>query len=377
MNAQLNYFHNLLHELVEINSWTLNIVGVNQVQDRLAQEFEKLNLTVKRVKFSDRGDTLIATTPSYDTNNHNFILLSGHADTVHLPDSPFTKLTIDQDFWHGPGISDMKGGLVMILWALKNLYELEVLSKIPLKILINSAEENSTALTRSTVVETARDARLALVVEPIRPEHYIVLERSGLLMYEIEVTGKEAHVGNHFLNGASAINQLARNIIAIENLTDVSRRVFANVGVIRGGSSDGVIAGSANLSFEIRLPKESLLEEFREKANKAIFTPILGVIPNTQTKILVQEYFPPLETLPSTLHYLTEYQKAGERHGVNFKVLPQVGGLSDANQIAALKVPTIDAIGPLGFGEHTPNERLFMPSLEEQSIILSDFLMNL
>lgn len=348
----------LLKELVNQNSWSANPEGVNQVQAILEREFASLGMMTYRSPVGERGDILVAVTGACEARNDH-ILLVGHADTVHPPTSPFSHFKDEGERLVGPGVFDMKGGLVMGLLALRCLHEMGILESLPIRFVINSAEELGAPDAWQFMRRCGERSRAVLVLEFGRKGDAIITERNGLASFEVVVQGKEAHVGNNFAKGASAIQQLARTIIRLAQLTDLDRGMMCNVGTIRGGTSNGVVAGSAAATFEIRAPSLADFEHIRASLNELCVPEVEGTTVSWEEK----SFSPPLERVEGTLPLFDEYRFFSTRAGLEYDLHPRVGGLSDANRISVSKVPTLDGLGPFGGGEHTDQEFMYRSSL--------------
>jgi len=354
----------LLAELVSQNSFTLNLPGVNRVQARLAEELRSLGLVVREIPCSDRGSVLVAET---HPGMAHPLLLVAHADTVH-PESPeYASLWSEGNRLLGPGVYDLKGSLVQILLTLTALREQGRLGEVPLKILINSAEENGSPATVAAIRDEARGARAALVLESGRVGGAIVLERSGCAEVRLTVEGVPAHAGNQFFEGRSAITGLARALVDAAKLSDQARGVTVNPGRIEGGGPLNVVADRAVCDFDIRAASLSDLEG----AIRALGHLDAG---GCATRLEVFDQCPPLAATTESRRLAEEYRGAAAAVGSSLEILPRVGGLSDANIISGVGVPVIDALGPVGGKAHTREEFVEAGSIPRRALELFAFI---
>lgn len=361
----------LLKEIVDINSFSGNIAGNNKVQDVLQREFEALGLAVERVPCSGCGDILVARTAAsgdYD------ILLLGHSDTVFPPTSPFQTMTREGDRVRGPGVCDMKGGLVTILLALKALKAVGRLDNQPLRVLINTDEEVGSVNSRTVFSQHARSVRAALVFETGKAENLVVTSRVGSRSFHLAVRGKSAHAGSDFSLGANAVSRIAFIVNELRGLTDLDQELTCNVGLIRGGEAVNVVPDFAEARFELRASEYDVLESATKEAEKIISR---DVVPGTTAELSVVYTSRPFERTPETETLFRRYQQAGIRAGLEYGTnsTPIRGG-SDANFFAGEGIPTIDALGPFGQEHHSQSEFMLVSSLAPKALNFLYWLLN-
>lgn len=354
----------LLEVLVNQNSETTNVAGVNKVQGLLEDAFWELGLHTERVRCKDRGDILIAKS----TNDpKDPLLLVGHADTVHGQTSGFLTFSDKGETLHGPGVLDMKAGLIQILLALDVLKNKGLISKRSLRILINSAEENSTQETKDKVIELSRGARAALVCEIGRNGNGLVVSRKGVVEFFVESQGKGSHSGNNFSQGINAILPLMELGARASKLTDVERGITVNVAYVQGGGHLCIVPDKAVIGIEVRAGESSELDR------------VMGIVSeeikqNENLTLRIENRIEPLNCTPASKALFEAYRAAGREVGVDFAELPRVGGLSDANLIGTLGIPVLDALGPVGEGAHTNKEYVVEASIIERAKALAMFL---
>lgn len=363
--TKLSQSLSLLEQLVNQNSYTHNIEGVNKVQTLLESAFKDLGLITTRYSFNERGDILVAES---NPENAETILLIGHADTVHPPSPNNKKFSQDKDSATGDGIFDMKSGVLQILLVLQLLKDSNALSKRNYKVIINSAEEDTIPETCAFIQSVGKNAKTALVFEFGRANNGIVVERKGMIELWISSNGKQSHAGNAFYEGDNAIVTLSSIIPSLTAITDKEKDITLNIGCIEGGNQLGVVPSSARLGLEIRGTIKSHIDDSLKKINAIIQA-------NPKLSLTIISSTPPLNKAPGTQELLNSFILHGNNLGITFTEMPRVGGLSDANHIGESGVPTIDGLGPTGGGAHTCDEFISLSSLSQRAGVIASFLL--
>jgi len=362
----------LLSELVSINSFTSNIAGVNQVQSVLQQEFEEIGMVSERFPFPTAGDLLKVDSAEVGDSP---ILLIGHSDTVHKDDPRFCALDIEGDIARGPGVLDMKGGLCVMLYALKALSFLGKLQTLPIRVLVIPDEEKGSVASRPKELELAKGAQAALVFEFGRDGGNVVTRRGGLGMWKVDVFGKAGHAGNDHEVSANAIVGLSKFVCEASDLTDYQARATVNFGLTNGGTAVNVVPDSASASFEVRSSSKQAYEKVKSNLESiASRLSVDGIKVELAEKLKVQA----MEETDASAELFEQYKKAGKLAGLNFERVKNVsGGVSDANNVASLGIPTIDGLGPLGAGAHSKDEYLELSTLKPKILNLVYWLLSL
>lgn len=249
---------------------------------------------------------------------------------MHPEDSvPHTLVERDGKLY-GPGAFDMKAGLITIELALKALKAADLLQRIPLKVVINSAEEAGTVEPKAFMAKCAAGARAALVFEFGRDGGGIVVSRKGMFKGEIPMSDTSAHAGNAAQQGVNAIEELCALIVPLSQaMRSTEDDTSFNLGTIAGGTAANVIAASAEVTFETRSASLSGIDralaclEWHRTTYRGAGTPSFNIRP----------HMPPLEETEASLKLAADYIVAGEKAGLDLKVLPRQGGLSDANWV--------------------------------------------
>lgn len=363
----------VLRRWVEQNSYTADVAAVNALADLLVADFSLPELTVERRPGNDFGDHLVWRTPAYSARPDARVLLLGHHDTVHAPGS-FDVWEVEGDRLRGPGVLDMKGGLLVIHAALTALSEVGALAELPLAVFSVGDEELGSPDSRAWVQDLARGAREALVFEAGRAEDAIITRRKGTGKFNVKAVGKAAHAGNFHQDGINAVRALARVVDQMEALTDYARGVTVNVGIFHGGSSANTVPDSAECLADFRFVRASDGED----TVRAVDRIAREVGQQTGARLLVEGGIrrPPLERSEASVALYRRYAACAEPAGLGTGECDLIGGGSDANTVSAVGVPTIDGMGPRGRHFHTQNEYIEISSLAMRVEALIRFLMS-
>ncbi len=362
----------MLEGLVNQESGTGYKEGVDLVGEKLSILFKSLGYQVEVIEQKEHGNHLIVRSKPSEKQK---VLLLGHMDTVFpkgtVKENPFT---IKENRAYGPGVNDMKAGLVSIYWALRTIKELGLDEEIPsITIIFNSDEEVGSPSSRSIIEKEAKSASYALVLEAARANGAVVTARKGVGRYTLYSKGKAAHAGVEPEKGCSAIVDLAEAILEIHNLNDFERGTTFNIGVIEGGIAPNVVPESASAKIDLRLVT---LEE-ATKAEKLLRKVAEKPYINGATRVLEGGINrPPME---KTERMEELYKKA---HDLALQLgfeLPEAmtGGGSDGNFTAALGVPTLDGLGPVGGDDHSTREYIDIKTLVPRTSLLAALILRL
>ena len=352
----------LLREMVDIDSGSYNKPGIDAVGAALERFLTAHGIPVERVRQSKHGDCLRASVPGDGLSQGNAggnIVLMGHRDTV-FPDGE-TKarpFTIKDGIAYGPGVADMKAGLVMnafILAAFKTCGG----SPAPLVGLFTGDEEIGSPEGRPVIEAEARHARVVFNSEPGRPTGNVVTGRKGGVFSAFRITGKAAHSGGNFTAGISAIEELARKIQAIHALTNLDRGITLNVGLISGGQSVNTVAPWAEGQIDLRYINTEDRDDIMAKIARIIET---SYVAGTKTELTIRGEFNPLIQTPNAKRLFDLYVTAAAESGLTVAG-EFAGGCADSGFTAAMGTPTICAVGPVGGNAHSPEEYLKIDTL--------------
>lgn len=375
----------LLERLVNINSGTGNIAGIRKVGEQLRPEFEALGFrtywkeTPTQMK---RAGTLIA---ERQGNRGRRLLLIGHLDTVFPKETDFKRFIVKGNKATGPGVIDIKGGDVVILYALKALAASNLLNNTTIRVVLTGDEEDSakpTSISRKPLIDIAKKSDIALDFEPSPTINTLSIARRGITHWTLETIGKEGHSSLIFKNesGSGAIFEIAR--ILNEMRTNLSQEKYLtfNPGVILGGTritydkisgeasvfgKDNIIANHAIAAGDLRY----LTKQQKESAQKIIAKIVTNNLNGTTAQINFQEAMPPMPPLPANHTLLEKYSQISQNLGygkVN-ELPPDLRGGGDISHIACYVSAGLIGLGAVGTGEHSKQETLDINSLVIQS----------
>ena len=362
----------VLERWVRQNSYTSAIENVNAAGRLLAEDFELPGLELEVRPGRGVGDHLIWRTPAWASAGAERVLLIGHHDTV-FPPGAFERWEIDGDVLRGPGVLDMKGGLVTVWAALGALSEVGALADRPLALVSVGDEEIGSPDSQPLLRELAEGAKAALVFEAGRAEDKIITRRKGTGGMVIKARGVAAHAGNHHAEGKNAIWAIARFVDGAQKLTDYERGVTVNVGTVEGGEARNTVPGSAACGIDIRFERSedgrALVESVRRAARE--IADEMGVELEVEGGVRRD----PLEQSEASAALCARYAACARDSGLGCEEAGLLGGGSDANTVSAIGVPAIDGLGPRGFGFHTHDEYIEISSLPLRAEALVRFLL--
>ncbi len=360
----------LIRELVTQNSHTGHKAGGDAVGAIIAREAAQLGLAVRRVPSERFADHLVLSTPR--ATGDGAIVFVGHHDTV-FPPGVFEGYTCEDGVARGPGVLDMKGGIVVMLEAVRAVKGVAGLDGLALKILIVGDEEVGSPEGRVVIQEEARGASCALVFEAGRAADRIITARKGTGSALAVATGKAAHAANDHKNGVNAIWALARFIDRAQALTDYARGVTVNVGVVRGGEAKNTVPDRAECQIDFRFERqEDATATFA--ALQRLAADAAATIPGAQIEVSGGPQRLPLERTAANVALCEEYGAHARAVGLGAEESPLIAGGSDASSTAAIGVPSIDGLGPRGSGFHTKQELIETASLEPKVLALARLL---
>ncbi|MCF5714674.1 M20 family metallopeptidase, partial [Pseudomonas tremae] len=352
LSEQYGAMEALLQSLVDTDSNSYDKAGVDAVGDLLAAQLQADGISVERIPVEGFGDVLLAELPG---GLGKPVLLLGHRDTVFPKGTTTTRgyskdETKDSALAYGPGVADMKGGLVLNCFALKALKQIGPLP-FPVQILYTGDEEIGSASARVHIEKYASQARAVLNPEPGRASGNVVSARKGGATLIIEVSGRAAHSGVNHADGASAIHALAHKVIKLHALTNYAAGITTNVGLISGGTSSNTVAPSATAKLDVRFVELRQWDEILAAVQAIVAEEELT---GTSARLLEATTFLPMEAKHST-DLLAIYQGLAQELG--FAVEGEfTGGCADSGFTASLGIPTLCGLGPVGGKVHTDRE---------------------
>lgn len=350
---------------VETESPTYHPAGVNVMMDLVEQEVQGLPVVVERLSGRDGlGDILVLR--AGPGNGEDAILLMSHLDTVHPVGTLEAELPlrIEGNRLYGPGVFDMKASAYIALRAFKQVV-FDGKLKRPLVFLFTPDEEIGSPTTRELIETLAQKASCALVTEPGREGGKVVTARKGVGRFEVTIEGRASHSGTRPQDGISAIREAARQILDIEAMTDFSRGVTTNVGMITGGSAVNVVPQYCQFTVDLRVVSSEDGDVFERK-----LLTLQPHDPNVRLSVIGGMNRPPFERSEGVAKLFEIVREIGAELGQTIGEMPRTGGGSDGNFTAALGIPTIDGLGVDGEGAHTLQEYIELSSVEPRRLLL-------
>ena len=357
----MNYLKDL-EKICKINSFTQNKAGVDRVGKQMIEWLEAIGFETQIHERASIGNHLLFLSPKVEGTK---ILLLGHNDTV-FPEGKFETFSQDSEWVYGAGVCDMKGGNIVALEALKNIYTQN--GKIEnIDFLLVSDEESGSDDSKFLTLKIAKNYDYCFVFEAAGENLEVVTGRKGVGTFTITIEGKASHAGTSYTKGVNANLEASYKLIELTKLTNLDIGTTVNVGKITGGIGANTISPSCELVVEIRYKTNSerdrLLKALEDITNKSY-------IEGTTSKLdgLIQRDV--MEPTPQQLELISKLEE------ITGESIPteQRGGVSDANHVASCGVTTLDGFGPFGDGDHTINERALKSSFEQRINMMSQIL---
>jgi glutamate carboxypeptidase len=362
VDKKKGWIHDTLYELVLQESPSEDPPAVNAAMGLAERWGRQLGARAKRHKQREFGDVLeLRFGPSRSTRKP--VLLLGHLDTVWpmgtLANMPWREA--EGRYW-GPGVLDMKAGVVMALAAISTLREMK--STRPVTLLLNSDEEVGSPISRPITERLALESAVVFVLEPAQGLGYKTA-RKGVGHYHVQVTGVSAHSGVDFERGHSAVLELAKLVQTISSFTNLQRKLTVNCGVVAGGTRSNVVASSAYAEVDVRIAKASDAP-YVEK----LFRGLKVSDPHCKLTITGGINRPPMERKAGTIALFKKAHALAAELGF---VLDEAatGGGSDGNFTAALGVPTLDGMGAVGDGAHAAHESVVIEHVVPRTALMA------
>ncbi len=356
----------LVNVLCNENSHTYNPEGTNRVAAMLLEAVGGIFPHHEVIDETEVGNHHILRTRS----GSKAIYLLGHLDTVFPPDHPFQTCTAEGDWLTGPGTGDMKGGLAVLVYALKALRECGIMDRLGITLILGADEEIGSVMSHTLYERERENAIACLTAECAGPSGEIVVSRNGKAGGRLECDGEARHVGRVSGEKTSAILEIAHKIAALESLNDYDSALTVNVGTVDGGLGPSTVPGHASCLVDLRWRNERQYDDLLDKVRR-----------------IASDTHQPLSRCRFTVLNHRPAMPSNDRTGKMFDALALTAnslgidlgreyrrGTSDANYFGSVGIPTLDGFGPVCEGDHTPNERIFIPSLAERTALLALFL---
>lgn len=358
LDSQQPVMLDLLQDLVNIDSHSYYKEGVSQVFRRLQTFFEKFGLKTES-HFVQGVEAGLSVTVNPGCTKGKPVLLMGHCDTV-FPKGEVAKrpFRIEGNRAYGPGVADMKAGVVMNAFIIAALAQTKQ-STPQVTALFTCDEEIGSPLSKDVIEAFARKSSFVFNGEPGRPSGNVVTGRKGGIFLEMDVQGKAAHSGANFSEGINAISEIANKIVALDQLTDIDQGLTVSVGLISGGQSVNTSAPSARASIDVRVKdleqREQVMGRIRCICNKNFIT---GTLSSLNVIGEFKPFVPSAESQKLFELYRDTMQSLGHKTEQEFS-----GGCADSGVTSSLGCVTLCATGPVGGKFHTPDEYMEIDSL--------------
>jgi len=358
--------------LAELASWvametpTTDPAAVNRLMDLAESELARAGAALTRIPGrGGYGDNLIARTPGEGKP----VLVAGHLDTVWshgtLDRMPYQVNGLKA---HGPGIYDMKAGSFLAFHAVCSILRQKVPTARPIVLLLTPDEEVGSPTSREWIEREAADAAFVLIPEPAGRSGACVTARKGVGRFVMRVEGKGAHSGGAFEDGASAVVELAKQIVRLHGMVDLDRGITLNAAPIWGGSRPNVISPDAGCEIDLRVNSVADGEHMERTLLEST-----ALTPGCRVVVEGGMNRPPYAEGPDILALYDHARGIAERVGIH---LPRQhrGGGSDGNFTAAMGIPTLDGLGCPGAGAHASHEHILWQHLAPRAALMAGLL---
>jgi glutamate carboxypeptidase len=379
-----------LEKVVNMNSGTLNLEGVKKVGAVFQEAFKAIGFNTRWIEMPEEMNRAGHLFASIKGNKGKKLLLIGHLDTVFEENSPFQNFERMDSIAFGPGANDMKGGDVIALYALKALYELNLLDKASITVAFTGDEESTgkpLALSRKDLIDAGKEADIALGYETASGFNYATIARRGASGWKVETQGKRAHSSGIFNDrvGAGAIFEMSRILNAFYEEVRGEESLTFNPGTLLGGTfvdydkqnSSGSVFGKSNVVAQKAVVNGGLRfisEEQKEEARAKMRTIVSQNLPQTSATIEFIDSYPAMKPSEGNLAVLEILNQVSQDLNLG-EVLPHdplKRGAADISFVADF-TDGIDGLGTMGSGAHTPQETVnlnTMNALIQRSAIL-------
>jgi glutamate carboxypeptidase len=368
LQAHLSEYLDDLQVLVDVDCGTANKAGVDAVGALFRDRLRAAGFELTEFPLTEYGDCCLATVRG---TGQARILLLGHLDTVY-PDGTVAErpMRFDDGRILGPGVSDMKAGLLTGLYAVRALQAAGFKDFARIDFFANTEEEVGSPVSRQLYRSVAQQADAALVLEAARASGDVVSARKGGGVYRVTVHGRQAHAGVEPEKGANAIVELAGCIRALTKLNGLNPGTTVNVGVIGGGTRSNVVPGQAWADVDVRFSTAEdgrvLDREIRRMAERS------GV-PGTRVALSggIEKW--PMEKTAAVTYLVDLLQGVAAQLAISLTDV-QTGGNSDGNHMGELGIPVLDGLGPIGGDDHSPAEYLDADSIVPRTALLAGLI---
>jgi len=385
INSQNQAMVELIRKWAEINSGSENLRGLSKMLKALESRFSKLGGTMRAIPLPPRkiidekgeltafphGEALhIIKRPEAPFK----VVLGGHMDTVYSEEHPFQKTQlIENSRLLGPGVADMKGGLVIMLFALEALERSPIAENIGWEVFINPDEEIGSTGSQESLKQLAKENHLGLIFEPAFADGALVSSRKGSMNYAVVARGRAAHSGRDFEKGRNAIAALAHFIVQAHQLNGRRKETTINIGQITGGGPVNVVPDFAMCGINIRSTNSEDFHWIQDEFDALIHQ---NKCEGTTLHLTPLQSRDPKPFDEKSQFFFNILQNCAEEENTKLHLRPS-GGACDGNNLCAEGLPVIDSLGAIGGNIHSSNEYIEIESLVPRARLTARFLLAL
>ncbi len=297
------------------------------------------------------------------------VLVVGHYDTVHPIGS--LKYFVEGNKLRGPGVYDMKSGILSAIWAVKAYQDLSIDPGKKLVFVFNGDEETGSHDSNDIICDLAKDAKAALIAEPCVANGNLKTGRKGNMKFAVTIHGKAAHAGNAHQLGINALEEMAHQILYVQSLTDYEEGTTVNVGVADGGTKVNVVPDTAVYHVDCRFKTM----EGRQRVIDAMMN-MQTTVPGATCEVEFIDGKLPMEETEGNMALYALAEACGRKLGLHFNS-QFVGGGSDGNAISAMGIPTLDGLGAAGDHAHSPEEYIVIDEFLLRMALLASLIPNI
>ncbi|CAB1082463.1 hypothetical protein D1AOALGA4SA_10081 [Olavius algarvensis Delta 1 endosymbiont] len=361
-----------LKEIVNLNSFSKNDAGLIQIANAIIDWGKSHGFEFDKIKHSTNANIFHLYWES--RKQTPFLALLGHFDTVHSPETPFQKLKEQDGKLIGPGVMDMKGGLVVALYALVVLREASGQKELPVRVIFNCDEEVGSVDSKKLIDDKLRQAQGALVFEGrYASDNAIITARRGIIMGRVTVAGKAAHAGENPAEGVNAVLEMSEKIVRLNRLNDKQAGTTVSVNTISGGEAANIIADHCTAEIDIRFADSDREREIVDRVSQILRRQF---VPGSRITYDLKTVRPAMVCTPAAAELRDLYFESARELGLP-AAARSAGGGSDANLVSALGVPALDSLGPAGGNPHRTDEYVIKSSVLDSIKVCSLFMAKL
>jgi len=371
--------------LCNVNSGSYHREGIEAVQAQLEALFGDISDTSEKRELApvkqldDRGEVVFYQPPAMQIFRARpeaplQILCTGHSDTVFAKDSDFNSCWREGELLRGPGVADMKGGLVVLLEGLRGLSQSPYRDQFGFTIAISPDEEIGSPSSAAVLMELAQEADFGLTYEPALADGTLAGARKGSGNFTIAAKGKSTHAGRDFFSGRNAVLAISQLATELSELSDADAGITLNIGKISGGGAVNIVPDNCVCRFNVRVTEESQQQQMMT----AMAAIIESIEQRSDCELSLHGHFnrPPKPMTPELQSLFELLRSCGEKVGLNIQ-WRATGGCCEGNNLAAAGLLNIDTLGVRGANIHSHEEYAYIDSFVERAQLTALFVTKL